>query len=66
MSFFRFFFSIAFYATGFFPLRFMQLGFRKFFRKYSNSILVLKIKKRSFFWCNFYKKIMSYERVINV
>ncbi|KAJ0844092.1 hypothetical protein HanRHA438_Chr15g0698571 [Helianthus annuus] len=64
MSFFRFFF-IAFYVTGGFSIEFYATGLIFFF-KYSNSILVLKIKKRSFFWCNFYKKIMSYERVINV
>ncbi|KAJ0615574.1 hypothetical protein HanIR_Chr02g0080811 [Helianthus annuus] len=60
-----FFFHCVLRNWWFFLLRFKQLGLNFFF-KYSNSILVLKIKKRSFFWCNFYKKIMSYERVINV
>ncbi|MFS7964814.1 hypothetical protein Hanom_Chr08g00754791 [Helianthus anomalus] len=56
-SLFLCFLSIAFYAYEFSIF---------FFKKYSNSILVLKIKKRLLFWFNFYKKIMSYERVINV
>jgi len=31
---------------------------------YINTIRVSKIKKRLFFWCNFFKKIMLYVKVI--
>ncbi|KAJ0865424.1 hypothetical protein HanRHA438_Chr12g0540361 [Helianthus annuus] len=63
MPFFRFFYCVL-RNWGFFYC--VLRNWVLIFFKYSNSILVLKIKKRSFFWCNFYKKIMSYERVINV
>ena len=33
---------------------------------YNNMVLILKIKKRSFLWCDFFKKIMSYVKVMNV
>jgi len=33
---------------------------------YINIIRVLKRKKGSFLWCNLFKKIMSYVKVINV
>ncbi|KAJ0888025.1 hypothetical protein HanRHA438_Chr09g0397441 [Helianthus annuus] len=56
MSFFRFFFPLRFTQLGFFHCVLRNWIFKKKIRKYSNSILVLKIKKRSFSWCNFYKK----------